>query len=409
MSMTLSDTILTMLLDKGDVSIRTLLLCGPTPAVVYKNIRKLLDDKMVSSHRSKMNINGKTVNVNYLSLMRKGFVYLVTHPPEGYEWLGNVPVDKAKSVTIKKHSRCHAWVFAQLNENLVGVMSELSGASVRPNRKSYMDQNEKGDGKETIEHLCEIAKAANPPIPKQTESITTEPKYIRHQTGKEIKALSSSEKCNTAIAADIKRSRCCGSLESETRVVLCYVDHNGNTKWSESAGEYEKDIALWLTRSSEIIKPEHITDNGSSAVLFVSNPSRFRSVFKKTRYNKVGEEQQHPGERFDHFHICPTSACGIEYLRWLMTIDTKAWEKRLIQTAIENGVYREGPNKMFPLSDANGVLYHIGTSFDMSDLRRFQRSMELEPNREYGIVCFEWQSPYYDALLESDISIATVR
>lgn len=208
-------------------------------------------------------------------------------------------------------------------------------------------------------------------------------------------------------AKDFDRCRISGIADSRSKSVLVYSAHEVGFNWS--SWMFEPDGRLLEKWSKKTITDPTIDKNDKKyAVLFVQNRFEFTKLYldkagRRKKVKDVHNKKRDPlGEGLSHFYVVPKTCVGTEFLRWLMLTNDDKNEKMLKKEAINSGKYEENifsHGLFFPLRATDGTFVANGCMMDIIKIKQIEKVAKSNPERKFGVLCFDWQIEYYESIL----------
>ena len=156
-------------------------------------------------------------------------------------------------------------------------------------------------------------------------------------------------------------------------------------------------------------------DEEPNGILLVPDPKTFERTYNAHLYVERPQRMKYLpaarvpecGEKLTHLWVVPFSEDGNAELLSIMTTDMKKEREAIIKTLLATEEYvpnADVSRELFPVKDSFGVLTAIGTHMDVKRMKAIDRMADtnLDATREYAILCFRWQVPYYEAVIHSD-------
>jgi len=227
---------------------------------------------------------------------------------------------------------------------------------------------------------------------------------IEYHTGAQMKHLISGASFR-GTERDYARGRYDGVLDSHRKSILLYVAPSFTLSWGnwDAWREYNA-MSLWMRTYSLAEDKAALRKGGVQAALVVKNSKEFEDNFRQKYATNATLEPF--GGRFSHVYIIPKSTIGAAHLNFILLVDEE-WEKGMMQKMIVDGYQGENSNSIFPLRSQRGELTALGFMLDAKQLKRVIDTANHDVERQYRILCFDWQEEYYRRVLPPNIVFTT--
>ena len=212
---------------------------------------------------------------------------------------------------------------------------------------------------------------------------------------------------------DIQRGRYTGIIDSHFKSLMLFSAPLFGMSWSAWIKSPETNAySLWL-KTKAVPTPAQQRKSGSTAALFVKNAGQFANLYHDI-YNAQGsiDEKNNFGGDFEHFYIVPVSNEGVIQLKQLLFNSEPELLANITESAVTSLGYLRSSDqpqrkKCFSLTTPDGDEVAVGFMLDSKTMLQIEAAALAEPGRNFGVLCYEWQLPYYEKIMPSNVWYAT--
>lgn len=458
--LTCYESILYQLLVFNYATKKSLLLLNFSKDAIYRAVERGLEERTISDGRMTYNIKGvsRKHQLTYLTITPIGIEYLKQKCSHKIQWLSNLSVEDSERVQIKgtRFSTNYAERFLRSTVSMqMAVEAGISGKMmfiVRSEEemeksvlasKQKMDTDEQSDRwwlddiesilgedgadndeddyeEEECEAEYEVVTCAaddGTPLMKMIMEATNGNITIRNRGEKkdgpifyssdEVKRVelsTLSEERKKQAARGLMMCRLSGLLIGCFHSYIVYLANANGMDWHEHIVSKEITLKNGFSRNANRAGTISQQNNG---ILIVKNAKDLADIYSDKL--KRRKRKEYLGKGLDHLYVLTLDRKGVAQMRTLAETDVDAEEMDIIEAAVESGIYTKNTDvsaKLFPLKTKDGLLISVGT---IMDIRRVDtlKAVSEKTQVEYGILCEEWQIPYYEAM-EQDVKYMTV-
>ena len=195
-----------------------------------------------------------------------------------------------------------------------------------------------------------------------------------------------------------------GIVESQFKSVLMYSSYTIGFGWKMWNVRQDLRVADLWCRSYSICKsfrPSLQFETHDGCFLF-KNVRQFIDYYSDAA--KVRRDGTVLGQGFKHFYGVPRNHTGVCHLNFILTNPEEIWnEKVKNRLAMTDGMIAEKnwhPNTFELLANDgwNETYFMIGTHLDVRKIQLAKKIADVNDNRRFGVICFQWQEEYYKRL-----------
>ena len=221
---------------------------------------------------------------------------------------------------------------------------------------------------------------------------------------KRVELSTLSEERKKQAARGLMMCRLSGLLIGCFHSYIVYLANANGMDWHEHIVSKEITLKNGFSRNANRAGTISQQNNG---ILIVKNAKDLADIYSDKL--KRRKRKEYLGKGLDHLYVLTLDRKGVAQMRTLAETDVDAEEMDIIEAAVESGIYTKNTDvsaKLFPLKTKDGLLISVGT---IMDIRRVDtlKAVSEKTQVEYGILCEEWQIPYYEAM-EQDVKYMTV-
>ena len=210
---------------------------------------------------------------------------------------------------------------------------------------------------------------------------------------------------------DIRGGRYCGILHSRKRAALVYmVTPASQLKWSQYLQTKEN-------RAYAIIKRLRIgyarEDENAAGIIVFTSVDLFKYTYDELRPYaiKLLEQNGKYGNGVKYLWAIPYSRDGCKEMYSVMETDPSEENQRAVTQLIRTGEFRlnsEINSELLQLCTKSGTLVAVNVHLDIKFMIQIERTVCNVKGKRFGVACFEWQVPYYKAVLGDSVDIIVV-
>lgn len=205
---------------------------------------------------------------------------------------------------------------------------------------------------------------------------------------------------------DYDRCTAAGIADGKRRVIMLYTHHDVGFRWTEWNRNFDiKILKLYRSRYS-ILSPPLNPDPALCGAVLIRNAQELKRIYRDTDgvrrwVRKEGEQVPRNvlGDGLDRLYAVPKTNAGAKHLNELLTCTDTERISAFILPLVASGRlerYEDYPD-VFPVR-LGGVPYAAGVYMDINRMKRMELLKTRGMVKEFGILCYEWQMPYYEAL-----------
>ena len=180
---------------------------------------------------------------------------------------------------------------------------------------------------------------------------------------------------------------------------IMYVPNANGMDWRE------KIVGREISAKNGFIRHFHpggetIPSRNNDGIMLIKNTKDLRDIYYDKLKRRKGKEVL--GKSLDHLYVFTMDKHGVDQLRQLVTEDAAETETKLIGAALESGIYERNTavhGGLFPLRTQEGLLISVGTYMDINRIHNIETITNRFDGIEYGILCYDWQLPYYQSVM----------
>ena len=363
-----------------------------------------LRDKLISE--TKYSKRERTLHsVRMYQLTRKGVKYVLDNN-EVVDGLTSLRYQLGKGLTVlAQDERSGDKKFRIARSTTAATIANLAGADIPADNYIIGPTNESAANSKCIEDIIrdELVEHEYDDIQLYT---VDNPEIVFHSNAAIKSILSKQDSSNDD--KDLAGGRYSGIIESPFKSAIMYVAPLFGMSWGDWA--MKKDIAaLHLWRKFNSATPiSYIKRSGLSAILLVTNSEQFTNLYYNTD-NAIGNDKAGFGGKYEHLYIVPITREGAKHLHWLMTRDDEEENLRIKERMIQGGFYSNNEHfikaEPFELRDQAKRRTSICFNFDAKKILSIESAAKNHPNEQFTVLCYEWQEPYYQRVLPSNVKI----
>lgn len=346
------------------------------PNSVYRILRKFEEDGLVCMRTFTIEKRGRKLTRKYYVITKKGVEKLLTDYLEFYPWLSGFETECATRFPL------------------------TGGAVIKPERRNRLMK--------IAVSTVMMNEAIGPVAPVLVEGKDIEKNtwygFLRNNWGEayadETQFLDSVSvkrmfRTDEDVALnDVMSDRYTGILLGTYNRALVYVPTNEGMTWRKNRVQREiqtMNSVCGMLRS-------HL--RGSNGIVLIPNVKEFKDLYFDAQSVRGTEGAESLGSQMEHLWFVPTNYIGIGQLRRIAYEDLNAKRDEVIASAVENVGLLRNKNSAFPLMDEEGRWYAYGADLDICVVQQMKIYQERTPDMKIGIVCYQWQTAYYDQLFE---------
>lgn len=196
---------------------------------------------------------------------------------------------------------------------------------------------------------------------------------------------------------DGSTDRYVGILLGKHNRALVYSPLNEGMSWK--SGRVTSEMQT-LNSFSGILDAKQ---RGSNGIILVPNAREFRRIYEDEQGLRGSDSRNRLGRSTDHLWVVPVRSCGVDQLRRIAHDDLDRTENVVITSAVQGNLLLENTgneSSLFPLRDESGRLFTYGADLDIRKMQQLQLYQQREKTRELGIICYRWQTSYYNQLFK---------
>lgn len=215
---------------------------------------------------------------------------------------------------------------------------------------------------------------------------------------------------------EVRYARFTGVLDGQLRSIFLYHAPLFDFDWSKTHSAQDKICAVqWSKVKPNYVPKQPITENTYGAIL-VKTVHEFKSLYKR-RYissqygkRKIDNKMKDPfGAFYTSFFVIPTTKDGAILISLLAIYNDAQISAELIDVLCsEECGYRINETataRAYPLVHSDGTDTALGHLMDAQKLNNAVRTASNNPRGSYRLLCFDWQAPYYEAVLPENVTV----
>lgn len=217
---------------------------------------------------------------------------------------------------------------------------------------------------------------------------------------------------------DFSSGRYAGVVDSREKTILLYGSPLFGFRWHNTlCFREEAALTQWLQLYTSKLRKNPMA-TGLNAAMIVKNPRQFAALYtRKDETDKQKQTDKLPfGGNFDHFYILPLSTDAGGQLRMILSTQNDYAALSAFAKEVVSGGYTIGRRSfkanhfnadgLFPLVDSQGNFTALAQFMDACHFSKIERKVQ-KTQRRFSLICFEWQAPYYAAILPPNVDILT--
>ena len=204
---------------------------------------------------------------------------------------------------------------------------------------------------------------------------------------------------------DFQSGRYTGILESHFKTVMMYVAPMYTMPWSRWLVNAELNAYRMWGRTYSITDIRRQSENLTMAAVIVNNARDFAYHFHGTKRRK--EKGEVFGGAFAHVYVISNDHTGIRFLNWLMQIDDKDIQREMAEMAVRTGNFKENDTlsaAQFVLRSQTGIETCVLLTMDAKQIMPVRYYAYSREEKEFQVICFDWQVDYLKRVLPSNVS-----
>ena len=216
-------------------------------------------------------------------------------------------------------------------------------------------------------------------------------------------------------SADVQRGRDLGISDSHVKSLRISAVSTFGMSWNEWMKKPENNAYAVWSKAHAVASQSQLSKSGWTAALLVKNPRQFASLYHDSG---EGEDAQHDisknsfGGDFAHFYIIPVSNEGVIHLKQLLFNSEPELMASIIDSAVTALGYTRSENqpqrkKCFSLVSPEGDEVSVGFMNDAKTMLQIEAAALAEPDKNFGVLCYEWQLPYYEKIMPGNVWYVT--
>lgn len=347
-----------------------------SPSNVYRILREYEEDGLIRMRTFTIEKRGRKLIRKYYVITKKGVEKLLTDYLEFYPWLSGYEIDCATRIpltggaVIKPERRNRLMKMAvstvMMNEVIGPVAPVLvEGKDIEKNTWYGFLKNNWG------------------------EEYTGEAHFLDSVSVKKMFIADDEDAPN-----DVISDRYTGILFGIHNRALVYVPANEGMTWRE--GRVHREIQTM----NSVCGTLHSPLRGSNGIILIPNVKEFKDLYFDAQGVRGTEGVGKLGSQMDHLWLVPTTYIGLGQIKRIAYEDLTAKRNEVIESAVENVGLLRNKNSVFPLMDSEGRWYAYGADLDICVVQQMKIYQGRKPDMKIGIVCYQWQTAYYDQLFE---------
>lgn len=383
--------ILTSFLDDGISDLITLRLICNQKKYIDKIENGLVKDGILTRKKRFIKRNYKKYSIPYYTITVKGLQYLIDNYSDNMPWLKCIeqPVPSVETFSVKSHTSVYK---ALKNKHITTMLKEVGVRIINSKKETDLcsfstlienakDQYKKHNGNIMDEN--EEEWNGTEPIGTYYPFDFMEDKYI----------LSEEDK------AQYRFQTHSGILTSRSNSY--FVHHTNKRGWSANVRGLDRS----RNQLSGYIKSEKLTpemfDQLNRGIVFCSNIKEWAQILTDPD-NQRGNTCI--GDLMSHAYALPIRREAIQILSYILQYNDDTSEF-LIKMKIlpQYSKFTETGEKIIELKCGNSEAF-VGLDMDIVKLEYFIAEVEREPEREYTVICSEWQTEYFKKILPKKIN-----
>lgn len=215
---------------------------------------------------------------------------------------------------------------------------------------------------------------------------------------------------------EVRYARFTGVLDGQLRSIFLYHAPLFDLDWSETHLAQDKICAVqWGKSKPSYVPKQPITENTYGAIL-VKTVHEFKSLYKRryisSQYGKRKKDNKMKdpfGAFYTSFFVIPTTKDGAILISLLAIYNDAQISAELIDVLCsEECGYRINETataRAYPLVHSDGTDTALGHLMDAQKLNNAVRTASNNPRGSYRLLCFDWQAPYYEAVLPENVTV----
>lgn len=349
----------------------------------------------------------KTIDI--FRLTKIGFQHLCENMCVEIPWVDRIMVyDRVRMAGPSHAIKTIAERYIKIST--AAVMADLVGAA---ETVTYLkaEQPGKGTGTPLMSELVERALDDYYCGRERTHGIT----FLSSTQMKS--AIIDNARKNKVSEPDIRGGRYAGILDGPAMTALVYTSRGLDPLiWDKRFCQREM-VAFRVARS--LYYNYSFINSDTHGIMMAHDFEGFVRAYRGPKSTTKGKKEYRLGKQFSHFWVVPVDRSGVHELHWLLTADIEKEEKMVIDQLQEDELesYRDNVDlwaSTFPLLKnpfyeyEEDIYVAVCLHVDVVRMHHIRDSIRRHPGHQHGIICREWQKPYFEEVLGDVAEIETV-
>ena len=183
--------------------------------------------------------------------------------------------------------------------------------------------------------------------------------------------------------------------------------------WSKNAADPEmRAIELFV---NEIRHRNNIADAMDvSACVLVNNPTHLKQIYfdlpgARRIASATNSKAYVLGDPFAAMYAIPLNMTGVYHLYDILNCKSKEREIQLLQDYWKQGYKSDstipGQALVKMVLDNEEISYAVSLTLNLKYMQLLQEHMKIYPGKKCGVICYDWQIPYWKALFGADFPV----
>ncbi len=345
-----------------------------------------------------------THSITLYSLTKRGLNFLLENDEVLSEWLD---ADVASNLSVLSNTdRRDKTKYRLSQDTMCMTVAKIAGAYIPIDNYTCRPAVLQVDDGITVDDV--IAGQLTPEVFEQLVDQTNARKDILYYRGRCIKSFTREKDFGFA-TQDYAKGRYNGAIISKYKNILMYGAPMFGMSWSDWITKKEYAAFRSWSSTNSVAEAYQLRRSGVCAALVVYNVNEFKNIFLNVdQVNQAGAEF---GGIFDHLYIIPLSDIGARHLHWLMTTDDRSMNEEIVEDAINSGAYRKSTKAaphIFQLENVNEERTALGFHLDGIIINEIRKTALRCPDEQVSVLCYDWQAPYYKAVLPKNVDIEII-